>query len=251
MRNMFHISALIFLLALSGCASKTERVGFDAKKASAANTELGGAYLSRGKYKVAMNKLKKALEFDDENATAHHYMAELYRRLKENSLADSHYKAALELDGENSSLKNNYGIFLCGTGSYSEGLKLFNEVLLDPLYSDKGKAYENMGLCAEKEGNIRHAEKYYESALKFNLNLPSALLGLAQIKFDKRDIKTSTLYLEQYNKISRPSSQSLWLELLLARKKGFKGKVGTLALKLKQYFPNSREVKLLKKLKLR
>lgn len=251
MRRMFRITGLLFVLFLAGCSMQTERVGFDAKKASVANSELGGAYLSRGQYKVAMNKLKKALEFDDENANAHHYIAELYRRLNENELADSHYKEALELDGENSSLKNNYGIFLCGTGSYTEGLKLFNEVLSDPLYSDKGQAYENMGICAEKEGNIRHAEKYYEAALKFNLNLPSALLGLAQIKFDKRDIKTSSLYLERHNKISRPSSQSLWLGLLIARKKGLKGQVGTMALKLKQFFPNSREVKLLKKLKLR
>ena len=251
MRRMFHITGLLVILILSGCASKAERVGFDAKKASVANSELGVAYLSRGQYKVAMNKLKKALEFDDENANAHHYMAELYRRLNENELADSHYRQALELDAENSSLKNNYGIFLCGIGSYTEGLKLLNEVLSDPLYADKGQAYENMGICAEKEGNIRYAEKYYETALKFNFNLPSALLGLAQIKFDKREIKTSELYLGRYNKISRPSSQSLWLELLLARKKGLKGRVGTLALKLKQFFPNSREVKLLKKLKLR
>lgn len=124
-------------------------------------------------------------------------------------------------------------------------------MLADPLYSDKGQAYENMGLCAEKEGNIRNAEKYYETALKFNKNLPAALLGLAQISFDKGHVTSADSYLERHNKIARATSQSLWLELLLARKKGLKGQVGTLALKLKQYFPQSREVKLLEKLKLR
>jgi len=251
MRNMFRISGLLFLLVLSGCASKAERVGFDAKKASAANSELGVAYLSRGQYKVAMNKLKKALEFDNTNADAHHYIAELYRRLNENSLADSHYKEALDLKSKDSSIKNNYGIFLCNIGSYDKGLKLFNEVLLDPVYSDKGQAYENMGLCAEKEGNIRNAEKYYATALKFNKNLPSALLGLAQISFDKKNITAASDFLSRHKKLSRPSSQSLWLELLIARKRGIKGQVGTLALKLKQFFPDSREVKLLEKLKLR
>jgi type IV pilus assembly protein PilF len=248
---MFQIIGLLFFLVVSGCASKPERVGFDAKKASVANTELGVAYLSKGQYKVAMTKLKKAIAYDDDNANAHHYIAELYRRLEENTLADEHFNKAMELAEEDSSIKNNYGIFLCGTGSYERGLKLFNKVLADPLYSDKGQAYENMGLCTEKQGNIRNAEMYFETALKFNKRLPSALLGLAQIAFDKNKIKDASAYLSRHNKIARQTSQSLWLGLLIARKTGHKGRVGSMALKLKQYFPDSKEVKLLKKLKLR
>jgi len=251
MRTVFRLTGLLFLLIVSGCASQTERAGIDHKKASAANTELGVAYLSRGKHEIAMGKLKKALEFDDDNADAHHYIAELYRRLEQNDLANEHFKKAIDLNDEDSSAKNNYGIFLCGIGSYKKGLVLFNEVLADPLYSDKGQAYENMGLCAEKEGNIRNAEKYYETALKYNDKLPAALLGLAQISFDKGNVTSASTYLERHKKIARPTSQSLWLELLIVRKKGLKGQAGTLALKLKQYFPQSREVKLLEKLKLR
>lgn len=251
MRIMFNVTGLLFLLVISGCASKVERAGVDNKKASIANAELGVAYLARGKNKIAMNKLKKALEYDDDNANAHHYIAELYRRLEQNNLASHHFKEAMDLNEEDSSIKNNYGIFLCGTGSYEKGLALFNEVLADPLYADKGQAYENMGICADKEGNIRNAEKYFDTALKFNKQLPSALLGLAQISFDKRDIKGATEYLNRHHKVAKRSSQSMWLELLIARKKGYKGKVGSLALKLKSYFPDSKEVKLLKKLKLR
>ena len=251
MRIMYKITGLLVLLVVSGCASKIEREGVDYKKASIANAELGVAYLAQGKNKVAMNKLKKALEFDDENANAHHYIAELYRRLEQNDLADAHFKEALDLNEEDSSVKNNYGIFLCGTGSYEKGLALFNKVLADPLYAEKGQAYENMGLCAEKQGNIRNAEKYFATALKFNKRLPSALLGLAQISFDKKNIKGATEYLNRHHKVAKRSSQSIWLELLIARKKGYKGKVGSLALKLKSYFPDSREVQLLKKLKLR
>jgi len=251
MRRLFYIVGLLSALVVSGCAGKIERGGVDNKKASIANTELGVAYLSRGKNKVAMNKLKKALEYDDDNANAHHYIAELYRRLEQNDLASHHFKEAMDLNEEDSSIKNNYGIFLCGTGSYEKGLALFNKVLADPLYADKGQAYENMGICADKQGNIRNAERYFDTALKFNKKLPSALLGLAQISFDKRDVKAASAYLERHHKIVRRSSQSMWLELLIARKKGYKGKVGSLAIKLKSYFPDSKEVKLLKKLKLR
>lgn len=251
MRITFHVTGLLFALIVSGCSMTTQREGVDNKKAAVANTELGVAYLSRGQYQTAMDKLKKALEYDDDNADAHHYIADLYRRLEQNDLAAKHFNQALDLDKDNSSLKNNYAIFLCGTGSYEKGIQYLNEVLLDPLYRDKGQAYENMGLCAGKQGNIRNAEEYYISALKFNMNSPSALLGLAQIAFDKRNIKAASDYLNRHNKISRPTAQSLWLGILIARKQGLKGKAGSMAIKLKSYFPDSKEAKYLEKLKIR
>lgn len=251
MRKMFQIIGLLFLLAVTGCASKIERAGFDTTKASVANADLGVAYLAQGKYKIAMLKFKKSLAFDSENINANHYIAELYRRLEQNDLASEHFKIALELDDSDSSIKNNYAIFLCGSGSYKEGLTQLNKVLLDPLYSDKGKAYENMGVCAEKSGNIFQTENFFKKALTFNKNLPVALLGMAQFSFDKKKLTAANDFLTRYNKVARPRAKSLWLELLIARKKGFKGQVGSLALKLKQYFPESRETANLKKLKLR
>jgi len=251
MRTMFHVTGLLFLLIISGCAVKTERVDLDHKKIAVANTKLGVAYLAQGKYKNAMLKLKKALKHDSDNGNAHHYIAELYRRLDQNDLANEHFRQAMDLKEEDSSIKNNYGIFLCGIGSYKEGITLLNKVLADPLYSDKGQVYENMGLCAEKQGNIRYTEKYFETALKFNKKLPSALLGLAQINFDKGNVRAASDYLKRHYKIAKPTSKSLWLELLIMRKKGLKGRAGSLAIKLKQYFPDSKETKLLRKLNLR
>ena len=251
MRKVFQIFGLAFLLTASGCASKVERVGFDAQKASAANTELGVAYLAQGKYNVAMTKLKKAIGYDSENIKANHYIAELYRRLEQHDLAEEYFQKAMKLDENDSSIKNNYAIFLCGINSIDKGLELLNKVLLDPLYADKGQVYENMGLCVEKQGNIQYTEKYFKTALKFNSNLPAALLGMAQISFDKNNITAASDYLTRHNKVNRSTSQSLWLELLISRKRGLKGKVGSIAAKLKQFFPDSREVKLLKKLKLR
>lgn len=251
MKLLFQIAGLIFVLVLAGCASKTERAGVDNKKASIATTELGVAYLARGEYKVAMKKLKKAVQYDDSNAEAHHYIADLYRRIGKNILAEEHFAKALKLMPEDTAIKNNYGIFLCSTGSYDKGLKLFNAVLNDPLYSDKAQAYENMGLCSEKQGNIKAAEKNYLLALKYNIKMPSALLGLAQIEFDKNNNKSALFYLEQHNKVARYTPQSLWLGVLIERKNGRKGKSGRYVLLLKSQFPDSKETSYLKKLKIR
>lgn len=251
MRSLFQLTGLLVLLLLAGCATKTERVGFDAEKASIANAELGVAYLRQGKYNVAMTKLKKAIAYDSDNVNANHYIAILYGQLKQNDLADRYFKIAMELDEEDSSIKNNYGIFLCGTSSYVKGLTLLNEALLDPLYSDKGQAYENMGICADKQGNIRNAESFYTTALTFKKNLPAALLGLAQIEFDKKNIESSASYFDRYTKIAQHTAQSLWLGVLIERKKGRGGLSGSYALKLKRNFPDSKEAKLLKKLNIR
>lgn len=251
MKLLFRFLVLMFVLTITGCTSQTERVGVDYKKASIANTELGGAYLSRGEYKVAMSKLKKAIKYDDTNADAHHYIADLYRRIGENEQAAEHFDRALKLKPNDTAIKNNYGIFLCSTGAYEKGLMLFNAALEDPLYSDKAQAYENMGLCSEKHGNIKDAEKHYLTALKYNSKMPSALLGMAQIEFDKNKIKSAAFYLEQHNKVTRYTPQSLWLGVLIERKSGRKGQSGSYALLLKSKFPDSKEASYLKKLKIR
>ena len=251
MRLMVQIVGLMFILFIAGCSSTSERSDVNRKTASVANSELGVAYLSRGQYKVAMVKLKKAIDFDEENSNAHHYIAELYRRLEQNDLAAEHFNIALKLKPNDSSIKNNYGIFLCGTGSFDEGLKVLNTVLADPLYIDKAQAYENMGLCAEKQGNVQAAEQYFLTALKFNSQLRGALLGLATIEFDKNNLKSASLYFEQHNKISQHTPQSLWLGVLIEREKGRKGQSGSYAILLKNRFPDSKEAKFLKKLKIR
>ena len=248
MRTVVHVAGLLLLLVVTGCTTQPEK-NIDNRKVSQTNTELGVAYIQQGHYKVAMRKLKKAIAYDDENADAHHYIAELYRRLGENEKSEEHFKRAMELDEDNTSIKNNYAVFLCSTGRYEEGIQYFNEALEDPLYVDKGGAYENIGICAEKEGNIKQAEDNYRKALKFNNRSPHALLGLAQIAFDSNDIKSAAFYLALRNKVARPNAQSLWLEILIARSKGMKSHAGSLALKLKQYFPDSKEAALLKKLR--
>lgn len=251
MTSLFRVSGLIFVLILTGCTTQTERAGVNNKAASVANAELGVAYLAQGQNKVAMVKLKKAIAYDDENADAHHYIAELYRRLEQNDLSGKHFQKALELKSNDTSIKNNYAIYLCGIGDYDKGLSLLSSVLADPLYRNKDQAYENMGLCAEKQGNVHVAESYFLTALKLNRNLPNSLLGMAKIEFDKQNIQSATTYFERYNKIASHTPQSLWLGVLIERKNGRKGQSGSYAVLLKGRFPDSKEAKYLKKLNIR
>ena len=81
--------------------------------------------------------------------------------------------------------------------------------------------------------------------------MPASLLGLAQIEFDKQHIKIAASYLDRYNKIAPHTPQSLWLGVLIERKRGHKGKAGSYAVFLKGKFPESKEAMLLEKLERR
>ncbi|MFV1983167.1 MAG: type IV pilus biogenesis/stability protein PilW [Thiohalomonadales bacterium] len=232
---------------VSGCTI-TESSNLDLKKASGINSQLGLAYLQKGKYISANGKLLKALEQDSKNADAHLYMAELQKILKVPDKAEQHYKKALSLAPENSRIKNNYGVFLCIEGKYDESVKLFAEVLKDPLYSDKVGVYENLGICEQLKGNMHLAEKHFRHALKLDNNLPRSLLGMTQISYDSGLYKPAKRYYSRYLALARQTPESLWMGILIERKYKNKDIVESYSTILRVKHPDSKEAILLDKL---
>ena len=240
---------VIMLLNFGMLACTTVNEDVDTMRASELNAQLGIRYLVQGKDELALSKLQKALYYNDENVNALHYMAELYRRVKRPEKAEQYYKKALKLGGGNdTALLNNYGVFLCDHSRYREADEYFQKVLNDPVYANKDQAYENIGLCALKRGELRETEDYLLRAIKYNPKLPKALLTLAQIKFDSGQVGKSYSYYSMYVKIAHQTPQSLWLGILLERKRGNGGKAASYGLLLKAKFPDSDEKRLLDKL---
>ena len=236
---------------MTACTTETINPGADLHAAAEANARLGVAYMNQGNYPLAMTKLKKALRFDEENAHVHHYLGELHRILGENKTADKHFKRALELKPDDSTLINNYGVFLCDTEQYAEAKKYFDRVLKDPLYRDKSSIYENLALCAQRKGNLAEAELSFRKALRLNPKLPKALLAMVQLSYDQRQSLNAYAFYQRYIETNQQTSQSLWLGILLERDRGNNNKVASYALLLKRKFPNSKEATLLRKLEAR
>ena len=82
-------SVLLVVAVMAGCATDGD---VQRGKAADYNAQLGLNYMAQGKDELAMDKLKKALEFNPKQVSAHHYMAELYRRLGRPKEADEHYR---------------------------------------------------------------------------------------------------------------------------------------------------------------
>jgi len=248
MKNGITFFILGSVLLMSACVSEPQRESEDINDASDYNAQLGLAYINQGRYDVALSKLKKSIEQNPDNAVAQHYIAELYRRLGEFDKAQTHFEKALDLAPKNSSLLNNYGVFLCDEKRYKEAYTYFDKVLKDPLYPAKGSVYENVGLCAQAQGDISKAEENLKFALRLDPQAPKSLLAMAQLSFDKQKYSTARKYYYDYLENARQTPESLWLGILLENRSGNKNRMASYKVLLKGKYPDSKEAALLKKM---
>ena len=247
------VMRFIFLLTVAGLtACATDQVGRygggNLEAASRANSKLGLGYMMQGNNEIALTKLQKALEQDEKNEDAHHYLAELYNRLDEEAKADKHYKRALEITPDNSPLLNNYGVFLCRYNHFEASIAVFEKILNNPLFKSKAQTYENMALCASQQGNIKLAEDYFRKALRFDARLPKSLLNLAQLSFDAQSFLSSYGFYQRYLEVGEQTPQSLWLGILLEKRNGNKNAIASYSLVLKNKFTGSKEAELLRRM---
>ncbi len=241
---MKRVLILLFTLGImAGCASEPASEGVNKTKAAEANANLGLRYMQQGNYQLALEKLKKALNFNHRYGPAHHYLAELYRRLGQNEKADEHYQKALEYSQEDSALYNNYGIFLCGIGRHEEGQRQLLNVLNNPVYPQQAQVYENLGLCVEAV-DTQQADKYLRTALRMNPRLPNSLLAMARLSFKGGEYLSARAYLQRYLEVGRHNAESLWLGIRTERQLGDSNAVASYGLLLKSKFPDSEETRL-------
>jgi len=250
---------LFVLLAggLSGCAStpdskktvKVDGINISESKANSAAgiyAELGLRYMQKGKYKLSVQKLRKAMELDPELPSAYLYLGQLYYQLDELEDAEANYRKAIEMDPDYSRAHNNYGAFLCGQKRYSESEVQFLAAIGNPLYENSAATLENMGLCMYADGQFAKAEDYFKQALAKVPYLGRSLYALAKINYDRGDIPAAQLNLERYRKVASQTPETLWLGIQVARKLGEKDSEASLVLLLEKRFPGSAEAKMLK-----
>jgi type IV pilus assembly protein PilF len=214
-------------------------------KASDINTQLGAGYIGNGNYERALIKLNKALQFDSNNAQAHNYLGVLYGRIERPGKAESSFKKALRIAPNNSSILNNYAIFLCEQKDYDKARKMFTRVINNPLYTNRDQAYQSAGLCAFNNNNLELAGKLYRKSLDLTANSPLALLGLAKVNYKKQNYQYAWSYFERYYKTSVLDADALWLgvNILEDVSNPDKNLLSSFKLQLKSKYPDSDETK--------
>ncbi len=208
--------------------------------------KLAIAYMREGHLDVALQKANQGLEIEPNNAEGHNVIALLYDRLGEKGLAEDHFKRSLKVDPKNSYVLNAYATFLCQQERYEEADNTFQKALKNPLYKTPEVALTNAGICSERNKDLTKAEAYLRKALNYNPKFAAALMQMARISFEVGENLSSRAYLQRYLEIAKPNPASLWLGIQNERILGNQDAVSSYTLMLKNRFPDSAEVLLLR-----
>lgn len=236
--------SLLLGLLLSACASSgNTKTGAKSenRKAAETNAALGRQYLDRKQYEVSLEKLKRAVAFDQTYAPAHTLLGVLYETLGEIKKAGEEYKLAVRYDPDGGEVNNNYAVFLCAQRDYKAAGPHFEAAFKDPFYSTKYVAAANAGMCALNNNDLDRAESYLRQSLEYDKNYAPALLPMAQVSYRKQDFFKARAFLQRYESAGQISSESLYLGLLIESELGDEKAASHYRENLMDQFPGSPE----------
>lgn len=221
----------------------------DYKAAAKINTELGLSYAAQGMLDVAQGKLKKAVDQDDSLAQAHGGLAYVYWQQNDIDDARSEFRRAIDLDGDDPEIRNNYGAFLCSQGKYQDGDDNFMLALKHRDYATPAKAWTNAGVCARQAGDLPRAELDLRRALQADPGFASALAEMAFLEYQKENYYGCRAFLERFQKVAQPPAKLLLLGFKNERALGNEDAAQQYSIKLVRSYPDSDEAAQLLKLR--
>ncbi|OGT65854.1 MAG: type IV pilus biogenesis/stability protein PilW [Gammaproteobacteria bacterium RIFCSPLOWO2_02_FULL_47_50] len=248
------IIQLIFLVllipGLSSCAQimgpgGTLSASDRSNEVAEANLNLGVAYMQRGDYEKALDKLNKALAADTRHTPTYNALGLLYQKLGKPEQAEQYFKQALSINQNDAHTLNNYGQFLCDEGRYDQAQEAFLKAASNPLYEVPEIPITNAGTCALENNQPDMAEQHFRNALDKNPKVPVALIQMSQLSYDQGNYLSARGYLQRYLEVAKHTAHSLWLGIQIEQNLGDKNTLSSYALLLKNNFPNSREAGLL------
>lgn len=241
-------------LTLAACVTEqptgNARVQTPANLGEAAkiNTQLGVDYARQGRFDVAEEKLRRAVEQDENYAPGHTALAFVLAQRGDKSEAEKEYRRAVSLDGNDSSTHNNFGVLLCAVGKTAEADKEFMLALRDRNYSTPEAAWTNAGVCAREAGDAARAEEDFRQALKLNPEFTDALAQIASLAFEKQDWLRTRAFVQRYERSAKLTPELLFIAANSERQLGDADAAKRYEIKLLREFPESDQaVQLLKK----
>lgn len=229
--------AVLLLTGLSACAGAPTLAESEAARA---NTTLGLSYAREGKFELALDRLRKAINQDDGYPSAHAAIAFVYQALDEDRKADKHYRRALELDPENPETRNLYGVFLCHVERREEAQRHFEAAGRNRRYRNADAAWTNAGVCLKPVDPDR-AEAAFREALRLRSDSPEALAQMAHLSYERKDYLRTRAFLQRYDLAKRAAPDLLWLAARTEQALGDSQAARLYDSRLRREFPDSKE----------
>ena len=238
---------LLGLTSLTGCVTTNSgdfSAGASVEDAAALNLDLGIGYLRQGDFEQAITKLRKSIDEDPNNPTAHRALGLAYEEMDDKKGAEEEYRTAVRLGSDDADALNQLASFLCANGDKQEALQLYDRAIEVPLYPNKAMLYANAGTCA-KESDLDLAENYLRNALAIQSDYAVALLQMAEVAYRKENYLQAQAFLERYAGASSYTPASLWLTYRVEIAMKDPASARNTAARLVREFPESIETRLL------
>ena len=232
-----------------GSSLPAESPAAQRREAARVHTELGQRYMQRGQLELALEKLQKAVRFDDTYAPAHTVIAVLYERIGKLALAETHYRRAVALEPTKGDTNNNLGQFLCRIGKINESLPYFSKAVADPFYQTPGAAYINAGSCLLKINQPQRAIEQLRAALAVEPDSPDALFQMASALYQQQDYFHARAFIQRYEAVGTPQPEALLLGYHIEAGLGEREIAQKYANRLRDQFPDSDQARSLAKTK--
>lgn len=243
---------LLGLLALAGCVTTTNSPfarEANQQKAVKNYVRLGTAYVSQGNYERARDHLQRALEIDPNSPGALSAMGLIYQQEGESELAEESFRKAISSDGSYTRGRLFYGAFLYGQGRYKDAQEQFSRASQDTNFDDRGSIFYNLGRTQDQLGQYDDAVNSYRRAVELNRGNASYLLALSTSLVRQGAYEEAQRYYERMAgmiqrdpKLSH-SPDSLLTGLKLAHYFGNQHREASLALLLRNQYPESEQLK--------
>ncbi|SFM24160.1 type IV pilus biogenesis/stability protein PilW [Marinobacter zhejiangensis] len=242
----------VFVALLAGCVTTTDSRfarEADRDKAIRSYIELATAYLGQGNVERARVHLDRALELDNDSAEANAVLGLIQQSQGDMGLADASFQRALKSKPDYTRGRVFYGAFLFGQDRFTDAKVQFQRASQDSGYPERASVYFNLGMTEERLGNIEAAESAYLRSVDLSRGEVQSLLALSRVLVEQDEFEEAARYYSrltsvmQRNPNMRHSPESLLTGIRIARHYNDRDRESSLALLLRNEYPESEEYK--------
>lgn len=203
---------------------------------------LASEYYRIGQMDPALERVRRALKLDKNNARAHYIAALVLQRLGENALAEAYFERASALEPDSPDIHNAWGAFLCSQGRHEEADAQFADALANPLFTTPALALTNAGVCAISAGEKAKGEGYLREALTRAPRFAPALYQMARLQYAQGDYKAAQGYIDRLMDVNQLNPQTLLLAVRVEKALGNRKQAKVYTQYLREGFPDAPEI---------
>jgi type IV pilus assembly protein PilF len=219
----------------------------DARKRAGIRLQLAATYYQKGQFNVALEEVQRAVQLDSSYADAYGLLGLINMDLGKQGEAETNFQRALQLDGENPEILNNYGWFLCQSGRERQSIEYFRRAAASKAYATPAMSMQNAGLCMLRVKDNKAAEEFFKRSFELDAANPVTKFQLARIYLSARQVERARFYYGLLPKGQDANAEVLWLGLRIARAEGDVSTEQQFANDLRRRFPESREAAALRR----